>query len=75
MIRISARRRSGRLALEVWDDGPGFHLDALPAGHGLDNLQSRLAVLFGDEAQLLINPAVASTTITVLLPAYDTQIG
>jgi two-component system, LytTR family, sensor histidine kinase AlgZ len=72
-IKISARRRAGRLALEVWDDGPGFHLDTLPAGHGLDNLQARLAAQFGDEAQLLINSAAASTAVTVLLPMHDTQ--
>jgi sensor histidine kinase YesM len=75
MIKISARRRSGHLALEVWDDGPGFQLAALPAGHGLDNLQARLAAQFGDQAQLLINSAAAHTAVTVLLPAQDTQAG
>jgi sensor histidine kinase YesM len=51
-IRVEARRAGERLALSVWDDGPGFDLDEAPAGHGLEALRSRLAVLFGPEAKL-----------------------
>lgn len=52
-IRIEARRAGDRLALSVWDDGPGFDLGAAPAGHGLETLRARLAVLFGPDGATL----------------------
>ena len=54
-VRVEARERSGRLVISVTDDGPGIAAGApLPKGHGLDNLQSRLASLFGEAGGLQI---------------------
>src|SRR5947209_2350101 len=68
-VRISARRLPDGLALEVWDDGPGFSEDAVRRGRGLDNLRARLHALLGEEARLSINSCEAGTTVTVHLPA------
>jgi LytS/YehU family sensor histidine kinase len=51
-IRVSAAVEGGRAILDVSDDGPGFSLDSVPLGHGLDNLSARLALLFGGAARL-----------------------
>src|SRR4029079_381088 len=45
-IRVEARRAGARLALSVWDDGPGFEIGEAPAGHGIETLRARLGVLF-----------------------------
>jgi len=51
-IRVSAAVEGGRAIIEVSDDGPGFALDSVPLGHGLDNLTARLALLFGGAARM-----------------------
>lgn len=52
-VRLSARREGGDLVLSVADSGAG---DARPAaagtGTGLRNVRERLALLYGDRAQL-----------------------
>ena len=53
-IRIAAFERDGSVFVEVSDDGPGFTRQAVLPGHGLDNLQQRLATLFGPGAKLEI---------------------
>jgi len=53
-IRLSATLEDGSVRLEVWDDGPGFLPDQVRTGHGLDNLQGRLATLFGERGALKI---------------------
>jgi LytS/YehU family sensor histidine kinase len=63
-VTVRARRVEGGLRLEVIDDGPGFTPASITAGHGLDNLQSRLTTLFGDSACL----QVAGSTVAVTLP-------
>jgi sensor histidine kinase YesM len=47
-IRVRAASEGDWVRIEVADTGPGFAAADLPAGHGLDNLRSRLTVLFGD---------------------------
>jgi LytS/YehU family sensor histidine kinase len=51
-IRVRAGVEAGRTVVEVSDDGPGFALDSVPLGHGLDNLAARLTLLFGGDARL-----------------------
>ncbi|MDQ6705752.1 MAG: histidine kinase [Acidobacteriota bacterium] len=51
-IRISAAGTREAFRIEVTDDGPGFALNRAPAGHGLENLRSRLQTLFGERATL-----------------------
>lgn len=67
-IRISARKRSQELELEVWDDGPGFTKEMIRAGHGLDNLQARLHVALGHESQLEVRNKSGGTSVLLSLP-------
>jgi sensor histidine kinase YesM len=46
-IRVRASANGRGVRIEVADRGPGFSLADIPAGHGLDNLRSRLAMTFG----------------------------
>jgi sensor histidine kinase YesM len=68
-IRVEARRAGDRLALSVWDDGPGFDLTEAPAGHGLETLRSRLGVLFGPDATLEATRGDGGARVTMSLPA------
>jgi two-component system, LytTR family, sensor histidine kinase AlgZ len=68
-IRISARNGNGRLVLNVWDSGPGFANVAIRSGHGLDNLRSRLAVLWGSRATLEFQGEDSGTSVRITLPA------
>jgi two-component system sensor histidine kinase AlgZ len=68
MIRISARLRKTTLALEVWDDGPGFNDEVIPCGHGIDNLRARLLTLLGNGAELSVGSRSAGSSVTVYLP-------
>lgn len=67
-VRIVARATGGRVTIEVRDDGPGFDADDFKAGHGLDNLQSRLAALFDDGAALELARIEGQTAVTISLP-------
>ena len=51
-IAIEARALNGALQVTVTDSGSGFDLAAIPAGHGLENLQGRLEAIFGTSATL-----------------------
>jgi two-component system sensor histidine kinase AlgZ len=69
-IRVSARNGNGRLVLNVWDSGPGLAKDAaIPPGHGLHNLRSRLAVLWGSKATLEFHREDSGTSVRISLPA------
>ena len=70
-VKVTARRQDGRLELAVWDDGTGFSREAVRAGHGLDNLEGRLAALFGGRGALSLRPgdrAQAGMTVVVAVP-------
>lgn len=60
--------KDGRLILSVCDDGPGFSDLTLPSGHGLQNLQERLTVQFGDDATLQIHSTKSGSTVRVEMP-------
>lgn len=68
-IRVTGAVRDGTVELAVSDDGPGFEESALVKGHGLDLLQSRLAIQFGNRAALELRREGGSTVVVVLLPA------
>lgn len=53
-ISISARRNDDLFIIEVDDDGAGFTSDSIVEGHGLDNLQKRLARIFAGNASFEI---------------------
>jgi len=67
-IRVSALEAGDRLQIEVWDNGPGFSAEKIVAGHGLENLQSRLSVLFGENGKMDITTRNGGTAITITLP-------
>ena len=67
-ISVKAAAIDGRLRVSVEDDGPGFDATVFPEGHGLQLLQSRLAMTFGDRARLLLDSRRGSTTVTLDLP-------
>jgi len=52
-LELAAKRRNGRVCLRVRDDGPGPAPGSrLRFGVGLNNVQSRLKQLYGDESSL-----------------------
>jgi sensor histidine kinase YesM len=67
-IRVAARGDDGRLTVEVWDDGPGFALEEIAQGHGLDTLRSRLVVRFGPAATLSVTRRDGGTVVGLSLP-------
>jgi signal transduction histidine kinase len=72
-VRITAYAAQGRVQIAVADDGPGFAPDALQAGHGLDNLQARLAALFDNAAALDIARRDEQTIVTISLPHVQSE--
>lgn len=53
-IEISAHREDGSLLIAVKDDGPGFSRDDFCEGHGLDTLEKRMALLYGESGSVSI---------------------
>ena len=70
-IAVRAAMSSGRLRVTVEDDGPGFDASARPEGHGLDLLERRLRMLFGDRASLSVERRLGRTAVTLDLPAGE----
>jgi two-component system sensor histidine kinase AlgZ len=68
-ITIRASLNDGHLRFEISDDGPGFDPVALPEGHGLTLLRSRLSMLYGDRASIDIQSRPASTSVIVQVPS------
>lgn len=54
-VRVAAVCAAGRLRIGVEDDGAGFQAE-LGDGVGLVNLQERLAAMYGDAAELRLEP-------------------
>jgi signal transduction histidine kinase len=67
-IGVIAAEAGGRLRVSVEDDGPGFDATDLPDGHGLQLLKSRLAMTFGDRADLRAESRPGRTLVTLDLP-------
>src|SRR5205823_13786285 len=70
-IHLRATSVNGRLRVIVEDDGPGFDATARPAGHGLDLLERRLQMLFGDRASLHVESESGKTAVRIEMPATD----
>jgi two-component system, LytTR family, sensor histidine kinase AlgZ len=68
-IHVRAAAADGRLRVAVEDDGPGFDRSARPTGHGLDLLERRLQMLFGDRASLAVESGQGTTTVAIDVPA------
>jgi len=67
-IVVFAAADNGDLRVEIRDTGPGFDLSAVPAGHGLDNLVSRLNALFGVKARLNVLRRDGHSVVEMVLP-------
>jgi len=68
-VEVRARQESGHIRIEVADNGPGFSLDEVPAGHGLDNLRGRLTLTFGSDLPPLdVRRADGWTTVSFRVP-------
>ena len=67
-IRVRVEARAGRLHLSVWDEGDKFDLDAIPAGHGLDMLRTRLDVLYGAAGRLSVQGTAGGKEVSISLP-------
>ena len=67
-IAVSARLEGGALLIAVSDDGPGFDLRALKAGHGLEILQERLDALFDGDGRLEIGRRDGQMVVSVAVP-------
>jgi two-component system sensor histidine kinase AlgZ len=66
VIAVSAG--STTVHVEIQDSGPGFDLSKVAAGHGLDNLVSRLDTLFGGRACLNVLRRDARCVVEMVLP-------
>ena len=71
-LSIKSNLDSGVLVLEVTDDGAGF-LPHYREGTGLGNLRERLATLYGDESALRVEGNGEGSTVTVRMPANETE--
>jgi sensor histidine kinase YesM len=67
-VRVRARRDGDHVRIEVADTGPGFSMGAAPAGHGLDNLRGRLAMMFGASDPLHLDRRDGWTTVSFQVP-------
>ena len=67
-VVVTAAEENGNLRIEIRDTGPGFDLSAVPAGHGLDNLVSRLDALFGAKARLNVLSREGHSVVEMVLP-------
>jgi sensor histidine kinase YesM len=69
-VTVAARREAGQLRLTVADNGQGFPATRTERarGLGLANLRDRLASLYGDRAQMVIEDSHPGTSVTLSLP-------
>ena len=67
-VRVTARAVDGSIEIEVADTGSGFSLDAIPRGHGIDNLVARLDVLYRGRARLDVGAADGRSSVRLVLP-------
>lgn len=68
-IQVNGAMESGRIRLEVIDDGPGFSLGAAAPEHGLGNLAARLELLFGGTGRLDLTRESERTIARISFPA------
>jgi LytS/YehU family sensor histidine kinase len=72
-IRVSGSSASGRILLEVIDDGPGFSLETIPPDHGLANLIARLQLLFGEAGCLEVIQEEDRNCVRLSFPAASLE--
>ena len=67
-VRVRAQMQGRSITVEVIDDGPGFASTAIRPGHGLDNLQRRLAAIYGSAGKLETSQSGRFTVVSMRLP-------
>jgi hypothetical protein len=67
-LRVRAGRQSGGVVVSVTDDGPGFDAASMKPGGGLDILQTRLRVAYGDRAGLEFQRGNGRMTVQLRVP-------
>jgi sensor histidine kinase YesM len=67
-VDVRVRAVGGALEVEVQDDGPGFALSAIPSGHGIENLESRLKAMFSGHPGLSIQTLTPGCRIQFTAP-------
>jgi two-component system sensor histidine kinase AlgZ len=67
-LAVSVERFNGTVRLGVSDSGPGFDLQQSPAGHGIDNLRSRLAALYGNAASITSSREDGAALVRLNIP-------
>ncbi|MES2039566.1 MAG: histidine kinase [Pseudomonadota bacterium] len=73
-IDIAASCEAGQLQIKVSDNGRGFQHE-LGSGVGLLNVQERLLALFGEQAELQLQPGDAGgVCATIYLPARTSEL-
>ena len=70
-IQIAGSASSGRILLEVKDDGPGFSMDTIPEGHGLANLIARIELLFGSAGEMQLIQKGSGNTVRLSFPVSN----
>jgi sensor histidine kinase YesM len=68
-IHVRGSLTSGRVILEVIDDGPGFALSAISPDHGLANLIARMQLLFGETGTLDVTQSDDRNVVRLCFPA------
>jgi signal transduction histidine kinase len=68
-IRVSAVEENGRLALTVWDSGPGFSANSIRPGHGLHNLRLRMALIWAEHATLDVYDEDGGGRVRLTMPS------
>ena len=74
-IVVRSRVEGATLHVDVLDDGVGFNLHA-GSGVGLANIRERLALLYGKDAELVIEaPVTGGACVSIRLPYRMTEDG
>ncbi len=67
-VKVTARAVDGAVEIEVADSGPGFSLEKIARGHGIDNLLGRLEVLYNGRAKLDVGSSDGRASVRLVLP-------
>ena len=73
-VRVTGTPIDGKLCLRIYNDGPDFAMveAATGAGVGIDNLRTRLQILYGDESDFELNHLeTGAAEVIVTLPLEE----
>ena len=71
-VEVLVRRADGAMRVEVVDDGAGFDAtDDVRPGHGLQNVERRLHLCFGDDAEMFVESGRSGSRVGFLVRGGD----